>query len=207
MKHTTRLAIAVGTAVALGLAVAEAGAHSGGMGWGGGYGMGFGMHGQGMGPGMHGQGMGHGMHGQGMGHGMHGQGMGPQAMLNAGAGTTDERLAGLQSALGITAEQEGAWKAFASSVKQQDETRQAWFAKMHEARTAGSLPEFRAQQDALLKQRQAAREATTSTLKDLYAALTPEQKTIADRTLGGFGPGNLAGAGHGHSGGHHGLLR
>ncbi len=195
MKRTTKLAIAVGTALALGLAVAEAGAHSGGMGWGGGYGMGFGMHGQGMGYGM------------GPGSGMHGQGMGPRAKSGADTGTTEDRLAGLQSELGITAEQDGAWQAFVKSVKQQDESRQAWFAKMHETRTAGSLPELRAQQDGLIKQRQAERQATTASLKDLYAVLTPEQKAIADRNLGGFGPGTMAGAGHRHFGGHYGFPR
>lgn len=209
MKRTTKLAIAVGTAVALGLAVAEASAHAGGMGWGGSNGMGFAMHGQGMGSGM---GPGTGMHGQAMGYGMgpgagmHGQGMGPQAMFNGNAKTSQERLDGLQSELGITAEQDGAWQAFVKSAKQQDESRQAWLSKMQEARTAGSLPEFRAQQDELFKQRQAAREAATSSLKDLYAALTPAQKTIADRSLGGFGAQGMAGAGHGHFAGHHGPL-
>ncbi|MBK6980217.1 MAG: Spy/CpxP family protein refolding chaperone [Betaproteobacteria bacterium] len=207
MKSTTKLALAIGTALALGLTVAEVNAHPNGMGWGAGSGMGFGMHGAGMGAGMNGYGMGPGMHGCAMGPGMHGKGMGPQANSSAGTGTTEERLAGLKTELGITTEQDGAWQAFVKSAKQQEEGRQARFARMHEARTAESLPEFRAKQDELIKERQAVRESATAALKDLYAALTPQQKAIADRGLAGVGPGAMAGHGQGRFGGHHGNFR
>jgi hypothetical protein len=145
--------------------------------------------------------MGYGMHGYGMGPGwgMHGYGMGPQGMFNPG--TAEDRLAGLKAELGITAKQEAAWQTFVKSAKQREESRQAWFAKMREARAAGSLPELLAQQDEVFKQHQAERQATTSALKDVYAALTPEQKAIADRRFGGFGPGYGAGHGRGYGGG------
>ena len=39
-----------------------------------------------------------------------------------------------------------------------------------------------------MKQRQAEAEANAAALKNLYAALTPEQKAIADRSFGGYGP-------------------
>lgn len=207
MNRTKKIALAVGTAISLGLAVAVVNAHpygmgrDGGYGPGPGYGMGYGMHGYGPGPGPHG-------HGMGPGWGMHGYGMGPGwGMFSAYSGNTEERLAGLKSELEITAEQDAAWQAFVKSVKQRDESRAAWFAKMHEARAAGSLPELLAQQDEMMKQHQAERQATTSALKELYAVLTTEQKSIADQRFGGFGPGYGAGYGRGNGGGPGGRFR
>lgn len=156
-----------------------------GMGWGGhmgGYGPGWGGHmggygpGYGMGPGM--------MYGYGPGYGM-----GPQAMFNAYSGNADEGLAALKSELGITAKQDSAWQAFVSNAKKQSENRQAWFAKMQDARNAGSAPELLAQQAEFMKQRETEMAANATALKNLYATLTPEQKAIADQRFGGFGPG------------------
>jgi hypothetical protein len=198
MRKGSKIALAVGAALSLGLAAAELSAHPTDNGWGG-YGPGFGMHGFGMGYGMGPGGgmMGYGMGpGAGMGYGMRGYGMG----FGAYPGAAEDRLAGLKSELGITAKQENAWQAFVKSVKQRDESREAWFAKMREARAAGSLPELMAQQDEVFKQHQAERQATTSALKELYAALTPEQRTIADQRLGGFGPGYGGGYGRGPGG-------
>jgi len=189
MRKGSKIALAVGAALSLGLAAAELSAQPSGMGWGG-YGMGPGMMGAGM---MGGYGMGP---GAGMGYGMHGYGMG----FGGYPGTAEERLAGLKSDLGITAKQEAAWQAFVNSAKQRDESRAAWFAKMREARIAGSLPERLAQRDELFKQHQAERQATTSALKELYGALTPEQKSVADQLFGGFGPGYGAGYGRGPGG-------
>ena len=162
---------------------------------------GRGGYGYGMGPGMMG-----GYGGYGMGPGMMGgygpgYGMGPQAMFNAYSGNADEGLAALKSELGITAKQDSAWQAFANNAKQQNENRQAWFAKMHEARSAGSAPEALAQQTEFMKQRQAEMEANAAALKNLYATLTPEQKAIADQRFGGFGRGYSAGYGRGYRGG------
>lgn len=197
MRKITKIALSVGAGLSLGLAAAELSAHPDDMGWGG-YGPGYGMHGYGMGYGMGpGAGMGYGMGpGAGMGYGMHGYGMG----FGAYSGAAEDRLAGLKSELAITDKQEAAWQAFVKSVKQRDENRQAQFAKMREARVSGSLPERLAQRDELFKQHQAERQATTSALKDLYAALTPEQKSVADQLFGGFGPGYGAGYGRGYGG-------
>lgn len=159
---------------------------SGGMGWGGGH-MGYGGMGYGMG-----RGGGH-MGGYGGGHGM-----GSQGMFN---GNADEGLAALKSELGITANQDAAWQAFARNAKQQNDNRQAWFAKMQQARSAGSAPERLAQQTEFMKQRQAEMQANASALQDLYATLTPEQKAIADQRFGGFGPQYGAGYGRGHRAG------
>lgn len=194
MRKTTKIALAVGAALTLGLAAAELTAHpSDQEGWGG-YGPGYGMHGYGM----HGYGMGYGMHGYGPGYGM-----GPGAGMGYGAysGAAQERLAGLKAELGITAQQEPAWQAFVASAKQREASREALFDKMREARTAGSLPERLAQRDEFFKQQQADRQAATAALKDLYAALSPEQKALADERFGGFGPRYGSGYGRGYGGG------
>ena len=154
-----------------------------------------------------GMGQGHGMHGYGMGpgHGMRGYGMGPGA--GAFPGAVEERLAALKSELGITAGQETAWQAIVNNAKQQAENRQAWFAKMREARTADSAPERLAQRTEIMKQRLTEMETNVSALKNLYAVLTPDQKLIADRRLGGFGPRVGAGYGPGHRAGPGGRFR
>ena len=203
MKRITKIAVAAGAALALGLGAAAVSAQPFGYGMGpgmmGGYGPGYGM-----GPGMMGgYGPGYGM-GWGGGH-MRGYGpgygMGPQAMFNAYSGNADDGLAALKAELGITAKQDSAWQAFTKNAKQQNENRQAWFAKMQEARSAGSAPEQLAQHTEFMKQRQAEMEANTSALKNLYAALTPEQKAIADQRFGEFGPQYGAGYGRGYRGG------
>ena len=190
MKRATKIVITVGAAVSLGLAAAAVSAQS---------------FGHGMGPGMmggYGQGyaQGYGMGGGHMGGYGPGYGMGPQAMFNA-YGNADEGLAGLKAELGITATQDTAWQAFANNAKQQNESRQAWFTKMQEARSTGSAPEMQAQQAEFMQQRQVEMEANAAALKDLYATLTPEQKAIADQRLGGFGPMYGAGYGRGYRGG------
>ena len=196
MKRITKIALAAGTAISLGLAAAAVSAHPYGYGPGGpGYGPGYGM-GPGYGPGMmggYGPGYGRGpgmMGGYGPGYGMGpGYGRSPQAMWGGNFGNVDESLASLKEQLGITAKQDAAWQAFAKNAKQQSENRQAWFAKMQQARSAGSAPEFAAQQAEIMKQREADAQASASALKSLYAALTPEQKQIADQSFGGYGPG------------------
>ena len=174
MKRTTKIALAVGTALSLGLGAAAVSAHPDGMGWGNGFGMGYGMHGG---------------YGMGPGAGMHGGGMGPQGMFNANPGAAEDRLAALKSELGITAGQETAWQTFVTAVRQRDTSRVAWFAQMHGANAPGTLPERLKQRDEMFKQHQGERQAATSALLALYSELTPEQKTVADRRFGGFGPG------------------
>ncbi len=190
MKRT--FVAAVGAALSLGLAAAVVSAQPYGYGMGG-RGPGYGMHGHGMGYGMGpGYGMGQGMGpGYGMGYGSGpGYGAGPQGGFAGYSGTQD--LSELRSELGITAKQEPAWKAFVDSTKREDENRQAWFDQMREARAAGSLPELLAQQNEIAKQHQADRETTKAALVSLYAALSPEQKALADERLGGFASGYIA---------------
>ncbi len=202
MKRTTKIALAVGTALSLGIAASVVSAHpyGYGMGWGGGpgYGMGYGMHGYGM----HGYGMGPGFGPGGNGEPCFGPGagFGPGARFGGFPGAVDERLGALKSELGITAKQEGAWKAYSDTVKKNAETRQAWFEKMREARVSGSAPEMLEQRAAIAKQRQAELEGTAKVFKNLYAQLSDEQKKIADQTLAGVGQGYGRGYGRGPRG-------
>ena len=207
MKSTSRIIIAVAATLSLaigGAVLAQPGGY--GPGYGMGYGMGYGHMGYG-GPGYGGPGYGgpgYGGMGWGGGHmGGYGggYGMGPQAMFNAYSGNADEALAALKSDLGITAKQDSAWQAFTKNARQQDENRQAWFARMQQARSAGSAPELLAQRAQFTKQRQAEMDANVAALKTLYAALTPEQKAIADQRFGGYGPQYGAGYGRGYRGG------
>src|SRR3972149_6536828 len=165
-------------------------------GWGGGHMGGYGRDSGMMGSYGPGYGMGAGMMG---GYGP-GHGMGPQAMFNAYPGNAEDGLAALKAELGITVKQDPAWQAFTKNAAQQNENRQAWFARMHEARRAGSAPELLAQQTGIMKQRLAEMEANAAALKDLYATLTPEQKAIADQRFGGFRPAYGAGYGRGPGG-------
>jgi len=198
MKRITKIAIAAGAAISLGLAAATVSAspfgygpgwHMGGWGQGVGYAMGPGMMG-GYGPG-YGMGWGGHMGGYyGMGPGMMygygaGYGMGPQAMYGGNFGNVDQNLSTLKSQLGITDKQESAWQDFVNTAKQQSANHQAQFEKLQQANTR---EEFFKQQQALFNQRQADFEANSKSLDKLYAALTPEQKQIADQSFGGYGP-------------------
>lgn len=171
MKRTHKFVAGVIATMALGLAAA-AYAHPGG---GAGFGPGFGPC-AGDGP--------------GMGYGPRGEMVGPRGMAGHRAGfdpaaNVDSRLAHLKSELKITAEQDGAWQAFAAKAKKQGEDMQAARSKIPQA--AASAPERMGQYTEVMKQRLAGMETMAAALKDLYAVLSPEQKAIADRHVGGMG--------------------
>jgi len=182
MKRIAKFAVAAGAGLSLALAAATVSAYPYGYGPGwhmGGYGPGPGYA---MGPWM--------MGGYGPGYGMgYGMGYGPQAMFGGYYGNVDANLAVLKTQLGVTDKQEGAWQEFVKSARKQNDNRQAWFAKMQQARSAGSAPELLAQQMEFMKERQAELAANAAALKNLYGALTPEQRQIADQSFGGYGPG------------------
>ena len=117
---------------------------------------GYGPGGYGPGWGM-GGGMGMGMMGGGM---MGGNGYGP-GMMGADSYGTEERLAAQKSALRITPDQESAWQAYAKVVKAQADLN----AK-------------------LAKERFERFEAVNTATKNLYGALTPEQRAFAGRGMG-----------------------
>lgn len=195
MKRATKLTIGIGTALTLGLAAAVVNAQpfgygpGAGMGPGPGYGMGMAY---GPGPGM-GRGMGP------MGFGP-GRGIGPQGYANPAA-MADARLAYLKSELKITSGQEAAWKSFADQAKQQAEAMQALRTTV-QGSTQATAPERLELRNQIMKKRQEQMEKSTAAFKDLYAALTPEQKTFADQRVGG-GPGH----GPGFRGGPGGRIR
>lgn len=203
MKNTrkilTSLAVAAGLAAgtALVYAAPPAGFGPGSAGcafgagpasWGGGP-MGPGMMGGGHGPGMMGYGPGpRGGHGPGM----MGYGPGPRGGSGPGAGAApavnieervNARLSFLKDQIKITADQQKAWDAYAAQVKTQAATMQAFHATPPGAvQTPAEGIEQRANR-ATLRAEQL--KAMSAAVKDLYAALTPEQKTVADRHFGG----------------------
>ena len=164
MKRTHKVVAGLVTTLALGLAAA-AYAHPGG---------GFGPC-AGDGPGM-GYGPRAGMAAPGMGYGPR-DGRDPAAYA-------DIRLAHLKSALKITAEQDGAWQAFAAKTKKQAEDMQAVRSKLPQA--AGPAPERLGQYTEAMKARLASMETMAAAFKDLYAQLNPEQKAIADQRFDGI---------------------
>ncbi len=214
MKRVTKIAIGVTTALTLGLATAVVSAQpygygpGWGMGQGSGYGPGAGMgpgpgYGPGYGPGGGmGRGMGPGpmMGGRSMGYGPMGRGMGPQAYGNPAA-AAEWRLSGLKSDLKITAAQQSAWKTFSDQAKQQAEAMQNLITTAQVGAPA-TVPERLELRNQVMKQRQEQMEKGTAAFKVLYAALTPEQKAIADHRFAG-GPG----AGPGFRGGPGGRFR
>ncbi len=147
----------------------------------------------GPGPGMMRGGWGGGpMMGPGMMRGGPGRGPGfsPSAMVEG-------RLAALKSELNITANQESAWQAFATKAKQQVESMQARRAQA--VAPLQTAPERLAQRTEFAKQRAANVEAMSAAVKDLYDALTPEQKALADQRLafGGMRAAQFGPRGHG----------
>lgn len=177
MKRATRSAVGLGIALSTALAATALSAHPSG--YGPGWGMGGGM---GWGPG----------HMMGYGPGGPGYGMGGRGPAGDPAAFIEHRLAGLKSELKITPAQESAWNAYAEQAKQQADSMRKWMTAMREAAPA-TLPERLELRNQIGKQRQAQSEAMTQKTKDLYAALTPEQKPVADQLLGGFGPGMRGG--------------
>jgi hypothetical protein len=179
MKRATKIAIGAVAALTLGLAAAAVNAHpyGNGPGWGmgQGYGPGYGP-GAGMGPGMGHMGRG------GMGYGPMGLGMGPQGWGNPAA-AAEWRLTSLKSELKITAAQETAWKVFANQTKQQAEAMQALTSTLQGSAQA-TAPERLELRNQVMKKRQEQMEKGTAAFKDLYAALSPEQKARADQRIG-----------------------
>lgn len=178
MKRTTRIAIALSIALSAAFAATAIQAHPYGNGPG--WGMGGG---QGWGPGHM---MGH-RFGFGTGFGRQTAGD-PRAFVEG-------RLTALKSELKITPAQEVAWNAYADQAKQQAGAMQKWRETMHSGAPA-KLPERLELRDQLHQQRQAQVETMTQKIKDLYAALTPEQQVIADQRLGGFGLAMHGGPGY-----------
>lgn len=123
------------------------------------------------------------------------------------AAQVNERLATVKGELKITAAQEGAWKQYEDTVRRQAAEREKLHAQMAERMKAGTRPDAK-ERETLRTQMEAERDARTKARDALYAALTPEQKTVADQKLrhgGRDGRGGRDGHGpHGRHGDHRG---
>lgn len=161
MKRVTGIAVAVGLALGLGAAAVLAQP----------YGMGM----MGGGPGMM------------MGGGMMGGGMMGGGMMGGGYNVED-RLAAQKSALKITPEQEKAWSAYAEVAKKQSEAMYAQREAMWKSAPSSSADRYELH-SKFMAQRAQQHEALSAAYKNLYASLTPEQRSIADQRGGGWGGG------------------
>lgn len=152
-------------AIAAGLATAFVAVAHPGFGYGPGSGYGPGMMGCG-GPGM--------MTGGGPGM-MMGWGHGRMFASNAADITKfqQDQLGQLKSQLGITAEQQLAWDAFAAQAAEQAKAMQA----LRNDTSTAAMPER-------IQQRQKAMATMSESLTKLYEALTPKQREVFDRSYG-----------------------
>lgn len=130
-----------------------------------------------------------------------GYGAGPRGGYGqgaAGAGPTERveaRLAFLKNELKITADQEAAWNAYAAQAKTQAETMAAFHAQ---GPIAAETPAERIEQHAArMRLRADQAQAMSGAVKELFAVLTPEQKTIANQHFGGRRIGQAGPRGYG----------
>jgi len=129
---------------------------------------------------------------------MHG-GMGPGGHDGMWAGgpvqMSEQYLAQMKTQLAITSQQEPAWQAFAAKAAEQASLMQATHQQHWQAAGAdATAPARMAQQISSMTQHLAGMQAMNSALTNLYAVLTPEQRSLADQNFGqmgrhGFGRG------------------
>lgn len=122
--------------------------------------------------------------GPGFGHGPGmGRGMGPGYFGSQGArspaANAEARLTTLRTQLNITSEQEPAWQAYAAAVTQQAQQMQAFHDQM--TQSTASAPERMALMPQVMQQRAAGMQVVGQALTELYAVLTPEQRTLVDQ--------------------------
>ena len=93
---------------------------------------------------------------------------------------SEKHLAAFKKELNITSDQEQVWDAYAEKTKSNvKDIRDRMIEAMHDQ--PQTAPERFDRHIALMKERLASFERMDDALKQLYTALTPEQKTIADR--------------------------
>jgi hypothetical protein len=125
-------------------------------------------------------------------------GMGPMGRQAAAkfdpAERAGQRLDYMKYQLKITPEQEPLWKAFADKAQAQfndgGKGRQAMQAQADANLPA---PERMAKMQGLMEERLAAMKGVNESFGRLYAALTPEQKKIADQQAARMGKGGMGG--------------
>jgi Spy/CpxP family protein refolding chaperone len=130
-------------------------------------------------------------YGMGGGGGMMGGGPGMMmggGMMGGGWGyNVEDRLAAQKSALKITPEQERAWTAYADVAKKQFESMWAQREAMWKSAPSSSAERYELH-SKFMAQRAQEHEKLSAAYKELYSALTPEQRAVADQRGGGYGP-------------------
>jgi protein CpxP len=125
----------------------------------------------------------------GMGPGF-GPGMGHGPMADVDPATQiDAHLADLKTQIKINTPQEGAWQVFTAAAKRQAAGMQAMRAQMQQ--DPASAPDRMAQRATVMQQRSEAMATMTNAFNALYSVLTPEQKAIADQSVGMMGRGGM----------------
>lgn len=121
-------------------------------------------------------------------------GCGPGAMMGAGYGPNSarnpaeiakfqqEHLTRLKSRLGITAEQQPAWDAYATMAAQQAQTMQALHQTRHQTMSTATAPERLAMAQQVMGERQKAMASMSESLTKLYDVLTPKQREAFDQS-------------------------
>ncbi|MCX8086930.1 MAG: Spy/CpxP family protein refolding chaperone [Rhodocyclaceae bacterium] len=117
----------------------------------------------------------------------------PQAMKHDPAERMSRHLEAFKNRLKLSSEQEPLWNAYAEAVKAQ--AGKGFEAMRALAQEKLSAPERLAKHESLLEARLAAMKAVHESFNQLYAALTPEQKAIADALIARPAPGGRHGPG------------
>ena len=130
------------------------------------------------------------MMGSGMGQGP-GGGAGPGMM--GGTWNTAGYLDSLKTELGITSNQEAAWKEYADTVSVVQTQMQGMHQTMFDAMGTASWQERRDMMNQMIQARQTAFDAVHQAAEKLTPSLDPSQQAKARKTLPGlaFGPGGM----------------
>lgn len=104
-----------------------------------------------------------------------------RGMMEPGA-RAEQRLTRLKGELKLTGQQEPLWQAFAEQSKAQAGKGMQAMQSMQSDKPV-SAPERMAQMQAMMKDRLAGMESVHESFSRLYAALTPEQKAVADKSF------------------------
>jgi hypothetical protein len=119
-----------------------------------------------------------------------------------GAQMGEQHLAHFKAELKLSAAQEPAWQAFTAKAKEQMAAMKDMLPQPPKADDAKlSAPERMDQHIAQMSRRLAGMQTMNAAVKDLYAALTPEQRSAADQHFGHMMGGHRGGHMGGHMGG------
>ena len=112
--------------------------------------------------------------------GMKGGAMQRGGMMEPGA-RAEQRLTRLKGDLKLSATQEPLWQAYADKVKAEAGKGMQAMRQNMQGDKPVPAPERMAQMQTMMKDRLAAMESVHESFNRLYAALTPEQKAVADK--------------------------